>query len=567
MKPVTPRAGAGQETGGSVAAMRLVAGDGTALDTGAALPAIDAATGIFAGPMPPSNGLSLAFSSFLPQVTAGGTLTVRIDSIQAGFARLDVLPDTGRSTRYYASAVRGGGAPVTFVVPLTMRGTGFAPDAMGSQRFAAVALDSAQATRFGGDTAFALYADLTVAVPDVWRVASWGRAALNQAPANSPYNGPRWWSGAANENTADPNGGLCPPALTCGATIKVPNIARTAGAIGGVTIFHPQSYSSIPNTPGRLIEGILATVARAADFRVYWGAGGAVDSVVDVTHRVPVPFADRIGPSWGLLTQPAFAAVTASLTRDGDNTLLTWSDIFCVAPVPEYLEVTPGDTSKTDCGGSAQSPATLQAVAELSPIAIRDSASSYFGTADPAYTATGNGFNFYLNGHFFLMQMAALPASGTVWNARFYSGNVTGSAAQANFAFVPATRPPAVPGLRAELAFTGTQLDRFVTTDSMLARVHTVPDPFYARSGYELSPDTLALKFVNLPARAIVRIYSLGGILVNVLFNDDPTGGGEITWDLRSRSGKRVASGVYFFHVETPDRRSRVGRFTVITGP
>jgi hypothetical protein len=48
------------------------------------------------------------------------------------------------------------------------------------------------------------------------------------------------------------------------------------------------------------------------------------------------------------------------------------------------------------------------------------------------------------------------------------------------------------------------------------------------------------------------------------LTHNDPTGGGEATWDLRSREGRLVASGVYFYHVETPDRRQRVGRFTIV---
>src|SRR5207237_8720637 len=72
--------------------------------------------------------------------------------------------------------------------------------------------------------------------------------------------------------------------------------------------------------------------------------------------------------------------------------------------------------------------AVLQSTAVLSPIAIRDSASSTAGVAAPGYAATGNGFIFYLAGHFTMMQMAALPAAGTVWHVRSYSGNVPGSA-------------------------------------------------------------------------------------------------------------------------------------------
>ena len=29
---------------------------------------------------------------------------------------------------------------------------------------------------------------------------------------------------------------------------------------------------------------------RAADYNVYWGTAGKVDSVIDMTHNVPVPF-------------------------------------------------------------------------------------------------------------------------------------------------------------------------------------------------------------------------------------------------------------------------------------
>jgi hypothetical protein len=87
------------------------------------------------------------------------------------------------------------------------------------------------------------------------------------------------------------------------------------------------------------------------------------------------------------------------------------------------------------------------------------------------------------------------------------------------------------------------------------------------QSGYETAVDSLQLKFVHLPAQAIVRIYSTSGILVAMLLHNDATGGGELTWDLRSRTGRRVASGVYFYQVETPDKRSKLGRFTVVTGP
>jgi hypothetical protein len=103
-----------------------------------------------------------------------------------------------------------------------------------------------------------------------------------------------------------------------------------------------------------------------------------------------------------------------------------------------------------------------------------------------------------------------------------------------------------------------------VTTNAQLARIHTVPDPYYVTNVLEPSPDTKILKFVNMPSRAIIRIYSVSGVLVRVLTQNDPMAGGEVTWDLRNRNNQFVASGVYFYHVETEDGKTKLGRFTVV---
>jgi len=163
-----------------------------------------------------------------------------------------------------------------------------------------------------------------------------------------------------------------------------------------------------------------------------------------------------------------------------------------------------------------------------------------------------------------LMQMAALPAAGTVWYARFFSGAITGTAAAGDYAFVPAIRPPAVPGLRIQATFTGTTVDASKTTDAALQSIHTVPDPYYVTTALEATANTKILKFVNLPARCILRIYSVSGVLVQVLTHNDAGGGSDLTWNLRNRNNQFVASGVYFYHVETPDGKSVVKRFTVV---
>ena len=101
-------------------------------------------------------------------------------------------------------------------------------------------------------------------------------------------------------------------------------------------------------------------------------------------------------------------------------------------------------------------------------------------------------------------------------------------------------------------------------SDSLLARVHTVPDPYYVTTALEASTNTKILKFVNLPPKAIVRIYSVSGVLVKILEHNDPSFGGEETWDLRTRNNQFVASGVYFYHVESSSGRTKIGRMTVV---
>ena len=535
--PVTPRASSGQEQVGSLAGVQLLNAAGNPLTIGA-VPSINATTGIFSGPQPPSDGVALGLVAFLPEVLGTGSVTLTIDSVVPGDA------NGGSPIRYFVRG-QGAGPAQALVIPLVQ--DFFSSDVSVSAGFQATTIDATKAGRYGGDASFALFGSATVSASGTWRLTSWGRGSINADPANSDFNGPRWWSGAANENTPDPNINHCPGSP--GACVQTP-LTKTAGALPGVTtIFHPLSYNTVPNVPMRVIEGVTSGVTRAADFRLYWGAAGAVDSVVDATHGVRVPFSNRIRASWGILRVASFAGV-AGATPDGNNGLLTWSDIACVAPVPS--------SSAGACTANAATPALLQNTATLDPIAA--TASTFAGTSGLA--ATGTGFILYLNGHFFLMQMAALPATGTVWNARFYAGTVTGTTG--SYDFISAIRPPAVPGLRARVTYTGSTLDASTTSDSLLARVRTVPDPYYVTNSLEISQNTKVLQFTNLPAQSIVRIYSVSGVLVQVLYHNDATGGGVESWNLRNRNNQFVASGVYFYHVETPDGKRKIGRMTIV---
>jgi len=476
-KRITPRRPGGQEATGQIVSNVMLGGDGSTLDPTAPVPAIDAATGRFAGPMPPTDGMVLSFPAFVSQLIEGGEFTLTLDSVSTGFPPgADVFPSGFQPTRYYFTAVGPAGATeFDFILPNDYHdgvSTAAAP-------FPFAPLDNGQANRYGGDSSYALFARVDLATPGAWLSSGVGRGNANGVVG--VYNGPRWWAGATNETTDDPNGGYCPAATgTCGTTTPVPDIGRTSGLIAGVQIFHPVSYLSIPSSPGRLLELIFATVTRAADFAVYWGAAGVVDSVMDLTHKVRVPFSPTIGTTWGVLNAGSFALTNQATTADANNARLTWSDMYCVAPAPAFLG---------NCGSAAQTPAVLQNTAALSPMNF--ATSSYAGTATlAAGAATGDGFIFYLAGHYFLMQTATLPTS-TTWYARYYTGDVSGTAATADFAYDPISpRPPSVPGLRFRVVYEQSVYDS--TTVVSLDRVHTVPDPYYVTVAGD-HPDLLAV--------------------------------------------------------------------------
>ena len=77
----------------------------------------------------------------------------------------------------------------------------------------------------------------------------------------------------------------------------------------------------------------------------------------------------------------------------------------------------------------------------------------------------------------------------------------------------------------------------------------------------------LKLEFRNLPAcRNTVRIFTLAGDLVQVLYHDGRGGSGTMPWNLLSRNGQEITSGIYLFSVEPADDRfsDAVGKFVVI---
>ena len=149
-------------------------------------------------------------------------------------------------------------------------------------------------------------------------------------------------------------------------------------------------------------------------------------------------------------------------------------------------------------------------------------------TSYTAGAATGQGIGLYINGERYIFQLTggALPAAGTKWTLRTYTGIVRAAAGSAaagtlaagttptGYTFTPQVRSPAIPGLQIKFTVT-TPTSTVATTNLDLTRVHTVPDPYYVTNGFEATTEAKILQFVNLPTQAIIRIYTSSGILVH----------------------------------------------------
>ena len=104
--------------------------------------------------------------------------------------------------------------------------------------------------------------------------------------------------------------------------------------------------------------------------------------------------------------------------------------------------------------------------------------------------------------------------------------------------------------------------------------VYVVPNPASRKAiePWQLFPNQgdptgIKVEFRNLPqCRSTVRIFTMAGDLVEVLVHDGSSGSGTLPWDLVSRNGQDVTSGVYLFAVEPEDGRfpRTIGKFVVI---
>lgn len=540
--------------------------------------------GTFTGPFQPAT-MQLGFVGFASQVVAAsGALSARLDSLQVGQVDLSGCCGGGQPgvpSVYYYTVSNGVDAPFQVAVPLQQA---LDADVSTDIYYPGPEIDSALASMYGGDGSYGrLSALFTPTVTSGPMAGDWGLGAAlaepgftsGDIPAGSTgmsYNGARWFDGpspANNETMANPIGASCSTGNGSGACAANGTTAPTfnnAGALTGVTtIYQPLSYSMF-NREWRNVGETQSAARRAADYNVYWGAPGVVDSVIDVTHNVVVDFdGDTLSGGWAILNTTGQGAGGF----DNRPTVLTPTDWTCVAP---YNTLAPGSGAGTFFPCASPTPFNLDNVATLGPIAYgsgnNQSATATKSVRNPANIQANGGFMMYIAGTITGFDMATLPTN-TVWSLRDYTGVIYGgngagqSGNQGSYSFRAATRPFTAVHASMEVQYDVVNDFNVPASNADLAKIHTIPDPYYVTNEYESDFTAKVIKFVNLPLNATIRIYSSSGVLVRVLNYSASENGGMLDWNVRNRTNQVVASGVYFYHVESGDARF-VGRMTII---
>ncbi len=103
-----------------------------------------------------------------------------------------------------------------------------------------------------------------------------------------------------------------------------------------------------------------------------------------------------------------------------------------------------------------------------------------------------------------------------------------------------------------------------------LNNIKVVPNPYAAaalwepKNPYSSGRGPRELHFTHLPAKAIIRIFTINGELVKTIYHNSQFNDGTEIWNMLSRDNLAISYGVYVYQVEAPGIGSKIGKFAVI---
>ena len=92
------------------------------------------------------------------------------------------------------------------------------------------------------------------------------------------------------------------------------------------------------------------------------------------------------------------------------------------------------------------------------------------------------------------------------------------------------------------------------TPSAIAPDLKVFPNPF-------APSDSVPMRFTNIPAKSVMRIYTLSGKLVTTLKEEDF--GGEISWNGKNKSGKKIQPGLYVYVLTDEQGKSKTGRIVI----
>jgi hypothetical protein len=299
---------------------------------------------------------------------------------------------------------------------------------------------------------------------------------------------------------------------------KFTSIPALVGFSGGpFVVYQPMNIDQL-NSEYIAGESARGTSNMAAfspgDIEITWQSETEI-SVRDLTHRVDIRFSLFTDDGWGFLPLD---------THDHED--IIWQSLHVHPKTERSYRLQPGAVY----------------------------------VSDPAKTDSVSMALYVRGMELFVTSITRRPQAGDVWLLRSEFNDPAGD------------HVSIVPGAKLIYNF---QRATDLPESERLSKVRVVPNPYIVSSALDGGPGDKTVLFTGLPPEATVRIYTISGILVNVLehgpgvaesgFSTFDSGGGTRRFDLRTRFGLEMASGTYYFHVEsTRTGEEFIGKFSII---
>jgi hypothetical protein len=185
---------------------------------------------------------------------------------------------------------------------------------------------------------------------------------------------------------------------------------------------------------------------------------------------------------------------------------------------------------------------------------------AFFGPAGWDLIPGGAGYNpndpF---GDWFPDEIGMWDSLGNVIYLRTQNGPATAIPPSVGDEYTVTTYKPFGGRVRYRIETTASHLDPAQAT---LDQVRVVPNPYIVSSAWETSSQERRLQFNHLPPVCTIRIFTLAGEEVIRLNHNDNLG--YVFWNMRSKSDQDIAYGLYIYVIETPQGKTKTGRFLVI---